>query len=173
MLASTCSIRFFSLALVKFLSRLFTALNLLPSMAATAWPNRASRRQRTMNWRQTAREPHQLDIAARFPFQPTARLQAVEIAVEVNLQQRRGMIGRPSRRRRRHPRKSQGGKVQLLDEDLDHPNRVLLADIIFQAVRQQRLLHAIFAIDEPMHRSSPQSPKLRDYKADSPRMESA
>jgi len=43
------------LALVKFLSRLFTALNLLPSIAATAWVNRASRRHRTMNCRQTAR----------------------------------------------------------------------------------------------------------------------
>jgi len=80
-------------------------------------------------------QPHQLDIALRFPFQPPARLEAVEVAVEVNLQQRRGMIGRPARRRRRHPRKSQGGKVQFVDEDLDHPNRVLLADIIFQAVR--------------------------------------
>jgi hypothetical protein len=35
MLASTCSIRFCSLARVKFLSRAFTALNLLPSIAAT------------------------------------------------------------------------------------------------------------------------------------------
>ena len=65
------------------------------------------------------------------------------------------MIGRPACRRRRHPRKSQGGKVQFVDEDLDHPNRVLLADIILQAVRQQRLLHPIFAIDEPMHRQPP------------------
>jgi hypothetical protein len=48
-------------------------------------------------------QPHQLDIALRFPFQPPARLEAVEVAVEVNLQQRRGMIGRPARRRRRHP----------------------------------------------------------------------
>jgi hypothetical protein len=55
MLASTCSIRFFSLALVKFLSLVFTALNLLPSIAATAWPNRSSRRHSAMNWRQVAR----------------------------------------------------------------------------------------------------------------------
>ena len=33
MLASTCSMRFLSLATVKFLSRLLTALNLLPSIA--------------------------------------------------------------------------------------------------------------------------------------------
>jgi hypothetical protein len=45
------------------------------------------------------------------------------------------MIGRPSRRSRRHPGKSQGRKVQFVDEDLDYPNRILLADLIFQAVR--------------------------------------
>jgi hypothetical protein len=62
------------------------------------------------------------------------------------------MIGRPPRRRRRHPRKPQGRKVQLVNKDLDHPNRVLLVDVILQAVREQRPLHPIFAIDEPMHR---------------------
>jgi hypothetical protein len=44
--------------------------------------------------RQPTGQPHQLDIALGFPFEPPARLNAVEIAVEVNLQQRRGMIGR-------------------------------------------------------------------------------
>src|SRR5205814_6556502 len=74
-------------------------------------------------------------LRLRFAFQPPAGLNAVEIAVEVNLQQRRGMIGRPARRRRRHSRKPQGGKVQFVDEDLNHPNRVLLADVILQAMR--------------------------------------
>jgi len=45
------------------------------------------------------------------------------------------MVGRPACRRRRHPRKTQGGKVEFVDEDLDHPNRVLLVDVILQAVR--------------------------------------
>ena len=53
--------------------------------------------------RQPPGQPHQLDIALRFAFQPPARLNAVEVAVEVDLQQRRGMIGWPARRRRRHP----------------------------------------------------------------------
>jgi hypothetical protein len=30
---------------------------------------------------------------------------------------------------------TQGGKVQFVDEDLDHPNRVFLVDVILQAVR--------------------------------------
>src|SRR5713226_10708671 len=83
------------------------------------------------------------------------------------------MIGRPSRRRRGHPGKPQGGKIQFVDEDLDHPNRVLLADIIFQAVRKQRPLRPLFAIDEPMHLQTPEAPKLQDSKAAAPTMESA
>jgi len=109
-------------------------------------------------------QPHQLDIALRFPFQPPARLQAVEVAIEVDLQQRRGMICRPACRRRCHPRKPQGSKVQFVDEDLDHPNRVLLADVILQAVRQQRRLPPVFAIDEPMHRHIPEAPSFRILK---------
>jgi len=48
-------------------------------------------------------QPHQLDISLRFAFQPPARLNAVEVAVEIDLQQRRGTVGRPACHRRRHP----------------------------------------------------------------------
>src|SRR6516162_2242605 len=105
MLSSICSRRRFILASVKFLSRLFTALNLLPSMATLAPPRRSRRRHSRTNARQTlriasplslrnsaivlARQPHQLDIALAFPLKPTARLNAVEISVNVGLQQRR------------------------------------------------------------------------------------
>ena len=44
-----------SLARVKFLSRLLTALNLLPSMATMASVNSSSLRHRTTNYRQTLR----------------------------------------------------------------------------------------------------------------------
>jgi hypothetical protein len=115
-------------------------------------------------------QPHQPDIALRFVSQPPARLNAIEIAVEVDLQKRRGMIGRPACRRRRHPRK-EGGQVQFVDQDLDHPNRVLLVDVILQAMRQQRRLHPVFALNAPMHRQ-PQALKLRDSKADLLRAES-
>ena len=37
---------------------------------------------------------HQLDVALGLPFEPPARLNAIEIAVEIDLQQRRGMISR-------------------------------------------------------------------------------
>src|SRR5262249_1850392 len=96
-------------------------------------------------------------------------LDAVQIAVQVDLQQRRGMIGRPACRRRCHPRKTQARQVQFVDEDLDYPNRVLLADVILKAVRQQRWLHPIFAIDEPMHCQPPKPLGLRILRQLRPR----
>jgi len=81
---------------VKFLSRLLTALNLLPSIATMASENRSSWRHqhhklfagctdrravvlaeirdRLEVRRQPARQPHHLDIAPRLPFQSSARL---------------------------------------------------------------------------------------------------
>ncbi len=45
---------------------------------------------------EATRQPHHLDIAPRLLFQASARLQAVEIAVEIELEQRRGVVrGRP------------------------------------------------------------------------------
>jgi hypothetical protein len=40
----------------------------------------------------SARQPHHLDIARSLPLQPTARLNTVEVPVNVELQEHRGMI---------------------------------------------------------------------------------
>src|SRR5207247_7325142 len=44
---------------------------------------------------QAAGQPTQLDVALAFSLQASARLHPIEVAVDVNLQQRRRMIGRP------------------------------------------------------------------------------
>jgi hypothetical protein len=49
-------------------------------------------------WHQAPGQPNQLDVALAFPLQAPARLHPIEVAVNVNLQQRRRMVGRPSRR---------------------------------------------------------------------------
>jgi hypothetical protein len=59
--------------------------------------------------------------------------------------------------------------MQFVEEHLDHSNRVLLVDVIFQTVREQCRLHPIFAIDEPMHRQPPKPPSLRILKQLHPR----
>ena len=73
--------------------------------------------------RQSAGQPHQLDVALGLPFEPPARLDAIEIAVEIDLQQRRGMIGGPARLASRvGALKPQRPQIQLVDEDVDHPH---------------------------------------------------
>jgi hypothetical protein len=98
MLSSTCSIRLPTLATVKFLSRLFTALNLLPSIAyglrkqaqSTAQldelaAHRSDRRAVVSTevgdglevWSQSARQPYQLNIALSLSLKVAARLEPI------------------------------------------------------------------------------------------------
>lgn len=48
-------------------------------------------------------------------------------------------------------------EVEHLDERIDSPNRVLLADVIGNRVWQQRRLPPIRTFDEPPHPNLPQS----------------
>ena len=57
---------------------------------------------------QAASQPHQLEVALGLPLEPAARLDAVEIAVKIDLQQCRGMIGRPPGCFRHNAGKAQG-----------------------------------------------------------------
>lgn len=62
------------------------------------------------------------------------------------------MVGRPSRRLGDHTLEPQRSQVQLVDEDVDHPDRVLLGDVLLQVFRKQDPLPAILALDEALHR---------------------
>src|SRR6266496_3466779 len=95
-------------ARVKFLSRLFTALNLLPSIATLASMNR-----------------------------PMVRQSAIKVAVDVELQQYRRMIRRPAGCLRIHPVEPKFGQTEFVDKDVDYANRIVLADPVFKAFRKQ------------------------------------
>src|ERR1700720_4959610 len=148
MLASTCSIRRWIEALVKFLSRAFPALNLLPSMAATAWANRPSCRHRAMNWRQVLRIAGPLSFLT---LQPAARRDLVDVAVNVDLQQRARMIGGTSGRFWNHTVKAQRPEIQLIDEHVDHPHRVVLSNEVIQILGKQNALYTVFTLNEARH----------------------
>src|SRR6266702_6189763 len=104
-------------ARVKFLSRLFTALNLLPSIATQASVNRpmvterdkagahlpdgaavvlAEVGNRLVIGNKAAREPHHLNVAPGLMLEPAARLNPIEVAVDVELRQERRMVRRPA-----------------------------------------------------------------------------
>src|SRR6476660_9183881 len=43
------------------------------------------------------------------------------------------------------------GQIEFFDEDIDHANRIVLADPVFQAFRKQRGLTAIDSLNEAPH----------------------
>ena len=102
--------------------------------------------------RQPSGQPHHLNIAAGLALQPPARLDPVEIAVNVELEHRRRMVRRPAGRCRIDPFKAEIAQIQCLNEHIDRTNRIALVDPIIEAFRQQRGLLAIRPLNETPHR---------------------
>src|SRR6267142_4052026 len=96
-------------------------------------------------------QPHHFQIAASLTLQPPARLDPVEIAVDVKLEHRRRMIGRPAGRCRIDTVKPEVAEFQRIDEHIDRPNRIALVDPILKAFRQQRRLPAIQSRHKAWH----------------------
>src|SRR5664279_3211465 len=88
--------------------------------------------------------------------QSPARLDPVEIAVNVELQQDRRMIRRPAGYLGIDPAEPKFGQIEFVDKDLDHANRIVLADPVCHAFRKQRALHAIRPLNEALHLILPQ-----------------
>ena len=74
-------------------------------------------------WSQAARQPHRLDVALTLPLEPAARLNAVEIAVNINLRHHRGMIGWPSRLLGIDGAKTKLAEIKLIDEKSRSPEQ--------------------------------------------------
>ena len=98
-----------------------------------------------------SRQPHHFQIAASLTLQPPARLDPVEIAVDVKLEHRRRMIRGPAGRRRIDAIEPEVAEFQRIDEHIDRANRIALADPIIKAFRQQRRLLAIRPLNKTLH----------------------
>ena len=98
-----------------------------------------------------AGQPHQLDVSLCLALEPTARLDAVEVAVDVDLQQHRRVVGRSACRGGLGTFKPQLMQVKLFDEGVDHPNRVVFGDLVVEALGEQGDLASIFSFDESLH----------------------
>jgi hypothetical protein len=81
-------------------------------------------------------EPHDLDIASGLAVEPPARLHPVQIAVDINLEENRGVVRWPTSRRRLHPLKAHLGQIERIDKHVDHANRVALVNEIIEAFGQ-------------------------------------
>ncbi len=104
---------------------------------------------------QAAGQPHDLDIASGLPLKAAARLDPVEIAVDIELQENRRMIARPAGRLRINPIKPQAAKIEFIDKNVDHPNRIVVTDPVFQPIGKQGALPTIHALDKSLHQTLP------------------
>ena len=57
-----------------------------------------------------------------------------KVAIDIKLQQNRRVITRPAGLLRICPLKSEVAKIKLLDKDIEHPNRIVITDPIFQTL---------------------------------------
>jgi hypothetical protein len=63
------------------------------------------------------------------------------------------MIRWPTRGRRINPFKGHLTQIEPVNKEIDHSNRVVLADPVFHALRKQRALTTIDPLDEALHLS--------------------
>ena len=80
--------------------------------------------------------PEQLEMATAFAFQPARRLNLIDIAVDVEPEQRRGMIAGLARSFGLEG-EVECRQIQLLDECIGGTHRIVLIDIVVDAVRQE------------------------------------
>src|SRR5262249_7623970 len=98
---------------------------------------------------------HYCQIRMALALEPPARLHAIEIAVDVELEVDRGVIPRPSDVQRLDRLEAQFLQIKPVNERIDHANRIILADPVIEASRQQRQLPPIRLLNEPRHLSPP------------------
>src|SRR5882672_10240158 len=86
-------------------------------------------------------------------LEPPAGLHAVEIAVDVELEQNRGLVTGAPRRHWLGTVKPKLDQIERIDEHIDRAHRIILVDPILKAHRQQGRLPAIHPFNEPRHPS--------------------
>jgi hypothetical protein len=88
-------------------------------------------------------QPHHLAIAPGLTLQPAARLHPFEIAIDIELQKDQRVVRRPAGCLRIYPVEPKLSQIEFVDKNVDHPNRIVLADPVFHAFRKQRALPTI------------------------------
>src|ERR1700732_4022743 len=99
-----------------------------------------------------------------FTLQPAARRDLVDVAVNVDLQQRARMIGWTPGRFWNHTVKAQRPEIQLIDKHVDHPHRVVLSNVVIQILGKQNALSTDFTLDEA-HHSHPPARIIQNYNS--------
>jgi hypothetical protein len=104
---------------------------------------------------QSTGEPDQFNVPLRLTLQTPAGLDAVQVAVEVDLQERAGMVPRTPGDFGLHAFKAQLLQIEFIDEHVNDPHWVILSNVVVEMFRKQRTLRTIFAFDKSLHSSLP------------------
>ena len=94
---------------------------------------------------QRPQQPDDLDVAMAFGFQAAARPHAVEIAVDVELEQIARRVARPARRLRLDPPEACLDEIEPIDEGVDEADGIVRADVIVHRFGQKQKLVAFEA----------------------------
>ena len=119
--------------------------------------------------REPSGQPHHLEIAAGLAFETTARLHAVQIAVNVEFEQHTRPIRGPADPCRIDPFKAEIAQIQCLNKHIDRANRIVFVDPILKAFWQKRRLPAIqprYEARHPIQRLDKTSPKGQEFVGD-------
>src|SRR6476619_8415365 len=80
--------------------------------------------------RQLPRQPDQLDVALAFALKAAARRNAIEIAINIYLEQGRRMIARPPLFQRLNPTKAKLAKIKTFNESVNRTNQIVLGPVV-------------------------------------------
>src|SRR6185312_7912811 len=105
--------------------------------------------------RQLPGQPDHLDIALAFPLQASTRRQAIEVAVDVELEHHAGTVAGPPRVEWLNASKAELVQIEPVDEHINRTHRIVLGHVVVEQCREQRALSAINPLHESCHRSSP------------------
>ena len=100
-------------------------------------------------------QPYDFQVAAGLALKPPARLNPIEIPVNVKLQKNRRVVGRPPCRCRLDAFEAEIGQIERVDKAINHTNGIALLDRLIETFRQQRRLSAIGTLNEALHELPP------------------
>jgi len=105
--------------------------------------------------RQACGQPDQLQVALRLGLQPSAGLHAIEVAVDVYLEQRCWVVGRSTRRSRVGSIEAQLPQIEFVHEYVNDSNRAVLMDPVVQLLWEQSALRSSLPFDVSPHQLLP------------------
>ena len=106
-------------------------------------------------WCQAARKPHQFNVALGLAFKAAARLNTVQVTVDIDLEHHLGVIRRPTCQRWFDAFKPKLVKIKLIYKDINNAHGICVGHVVIKRFREEKALRTIVALNEPLHLAHP------------------